>query len=291
MLRDTGTQSKISEGISGRAEKAIIIIYDGREIMRQIESTEVKDWSVVKTDTPSNLSIVNSSTHLTYMTTGGIDVALGAVMQDEAAKGHYKRQYHVKFNPSSISINASGGGSYPKEDSGSEGVINYETLELHYYFSVDLILDNYNFDDCFMNHTTNISASSVVGGVVSKNMKKAISVREQVEAFHAALMGPYTRYMAFCWGPMLYEGLLKSISTDYTMFDRTGNPVRANLHLEMELIDYKSQVVIDGQQSLGTWQKSFDLAFNENGTLNANGEYEIQNKTVAQMYQNFLNLG
>ena len=49
------------------------------------------------------------------------------------------------------------------------------------------------------------------------------------------IKNPYIRQVTFCWGKMYYKGIIKRISTEYTMFNALGIPVRATVDMTMEI--------------------------------------------------------
>ena len=79
---------------------------------------------------------------------------------------------------------------------------------------------------------------------------------QEVEGLIAALRSPYTRCITFNWGDMSYEGVLNRVASQYTMFDSSGEPVRAVVQLSLICADEKVS-----PNSLGSWQDAYDTAF------------------------------
>ena len=127
--------------------------------------------------------------------------------------------------------------------------------------SVKLLFDRMDPGDCFLSAKTNVSFSSDVTSVVKSVTrgfagKSKLTVQEEVEGLIAALRSPYTRCITFNWGDMSYEGVLNRVASQYTMFDSSGEPVRAVVQLSLICADEKVS-----PNSLGSWQDAYDTAF------------------------------
>ena len=61
------------------------------------------------------------------------------------------------------------------------------------------------------------------------------SVQPEIESFLSMIKNPYIRQVTFCWGKMYYKGIVKRISTEYTMFNALGIPVRATVDMTIEI--------------------------------------------------------
>lgn len=59
-------------------------------------------------------------------------------------------------------------------------------------------------------------------------------VEKKTEVFIAAARNPMKRILSFNWDEIFFEGILESVTTEYTMFDATGNPQRANVDISIE---------------------------------------------------------
>ena len=170
------------------------------------------------------------------------------------------KRYIVRFNPSTISINAYGGGRIAKTSfDGNEAKTVYEGLEATIAFNVQLIFDAESNEDCFMNEVADIKGNIKKG--VNVVRKKRYSVQNQVEGFIAALRSPYTRRVTFSWGNLSYRGVLTDVDAEYTMFSIHGRPVRAVVHLGMMCTDADI-----AEDNMGQWKKNFEKAFSSNKT-------------------------
>ena len=63
-----------------------------------------------------------------------------------------------------------------------------------------------------------------------------VDITPIVEGFKDMARVPHMSHVAFCWGNMYYEGFVRSISTEYTMFTKEGKPVRAKMSINIQLM-------------------------------------------------------
>ena len=178
--------------------------------------------------------------------------------------------YEVKFNPSEMSFQAYGGGNVQRmnlADPGAEQKVSIEFVEMkpRIMLNVPLIFDDYERTDAFMMEKFSdptAMARTVVTSVANTLTGNTYSVRPQVEGFVAALRNKKTRKITFFWGNMEYKGILEMVSAEYTMFNMEGHPIRATVNLGILLVD---ETV--GDNNMGYWQKSYDEAFKEDGSV------------------------
>ncbi len=177
--------------------------------------------------------------------------------------------FTVQFNPGKLSFNGSGGGLNQKKNYGvstkrkkerGRGSVSFEKAKARIEMKVPLIFDQTVNTDAFFFDKFLFSPSNVVKGVVQAGMKAAgklnYSVQPVVEAFIAMLRQESTRYVEFCWGALVYRGIVNYISANYTMFSVSGQPVRATVELSMVLADEEVS-----ESSMGDWQKHYEAAF------------------------------
>lgn len=179
----------------------------------------------------------------------------------------------VQFNPSTLSIDAYGGGRFPINNySGDKGkntsTIDFGPLAVYIMISYTLIFDSVDIADAFAADKFNLSAGSVV-----KNAASAIStgitgreytVRPFVEGFLAAMRDPDHRTVIFEWGRLRYVGMMNRVNCKYTMFNPNGEPIRAEVQISMisesnPQEEYRSERDDDGKmKNTGTVKKSGD---------------------------------
>lgn len=195
----------------------------------------------------------------------------GLVKFSEVSLSGSKKTFEVQFNPSDLQIEGHGGGRImttsaynnngSEQDTDSSGNVRMMPVPIHISLNVKLLFDNMNANECFLSAKTNIAPSevgkSLVRGALNaagKRSKK--SVQQEVEGLIAALRSPYTRCITFNWGDISYTGVLNRVSAQYTMFNSSGEPVRAVVQLSLVCADQKVSA-----HSLGTWQNAYDGAF------------------------------
>ncbi|MDO4292938.1 MAG: hypothetical protein Q4C65_06865 [Eubacteriales bacterium] len=162
--------------------------------------------------------------------------AAGAAGTGLSAPG--QNVFRVQYNPSSIRFSAAGGGLVPKANYNSQGgAITYGTMDPSINLSITLIFDEVNNQDAFASDKFTLSTTSVARAMstgVKLAKGKEYSVQPRVEGFIGALRWPEKRKnVKLAWGSLCYEGYLNSVSSKYTMFSPTGNPIRAEVTLNL----------------------------------------------------------
>ncbi len=190
------------------------------------------------------------------------------VLTDEMLQiiaGGKKKYFVVQFNPNTLQISGHSGG-YVKKTDYSKGrdrgrSVGYEKGNTTIQMSVRLFFDSCDPQDAFMSDKVNMSPTALATGAakaIQTGMgKKKTSVQIQVEAFIAALRNQYTRLITFHWGNFTYSGSLRSVRTTYTMFNVTGEPVRAYVDLSIMCADDQEL----STASLAIWQARYKQAF------------------------------
>ncbi len=183
------------------------------------------------------------------------------VSGDEGAP-EYDKTFIVQFNPSTLTLSSFAADSdveiqdFQKEGGG----ISKGSVELHVELSVQLVFDQMKLRQSFTEDTLNYSYSALarnLGGMaVDAIQANPNSVQTNVEGFMAALRNERTRRICFEWGKMKYQGILRNVNANYTMFDRYGKPVRATVGLKLYLRD---QTVTPSDQ--GYWEEAYNRAF------------------------------
>lgn len=288
----------------GAVTKAIIEIYDERNLAKLVASEVKAEWEGIepKPEGPATQAgqMPTVPENTPRVDSKGTSYASEQEMFNArltSARGSFesvvpRKKFVVKFNPSSINIQAMGGGNYPKQQYGgdkkSQG-IDISALNTTIQFDVKLIFDDYNYNEAFMNPTLNLSAQNYadkISKTVVENVKKNhVGVQEQVEALTGAIRNEYTRYIAFNWGELCYKGVANKIVAEYTMFSTEGRPMRATVSLGLQLQNYSNRMVTDGSDY---WHNAYQKTFNQTGE---NASNVVDNRSVSQFVQNILNLG
>ncbi len=255
--------------LTGSVEKAVIWLRD----QRPLKEADIKEKKPSSYNFSALGSLVDLPDVLTAATGLG-DIARGAL---KAAMGlgskapkEYNKCIEVQFNPSSIKISGHAGDddvqitNFTQDGRGvSRGAAN-----LQMDFSVSLIFDQVSNTAAFQQDLLTISSSrgiqmggkivtDVVGGFFGGG--KPQSVQVMVEAFIAALRNDKTRMVCFEWGELCYEGMLRQVNTNYTMFDMLGNPVRAEVGLVLYLMETSAKGISDYTDRY--WAVAYEEAF------------------------------
>ncbi|MBR3525378.1 MAG: hypothetical protein IKO11_05985 [Lachnospiraceae bacterium] len=193
------------------------------------------------------------------------------------------KRYVVQFNPSSLQIEARGPGHMNIMSFDGGKSVSPGKQRVRMYFRVQLVFDQENNFDAFLEDKMNLSPTQLgqniarAGLQAAGKMKKDPTVRETVEAFVAAIRSPYTRKVTFAWGNMRYAGELNDVSAQYVMFNRKGQPVRANVSLAIQCFNEDPY-----PNSLGEWEAAYKRAFNDD---------ENRTAGMGQKLGSVLNLG
>lgn len=207
-----------------------------------------------------------------------------------------RKLYSVQFNPTTIQISAHGGGlvrklnyenALGKNGNGTEaqaGGIVYGKEATTIILTVPLLFDKCDIQDAFMFDKLNTSITEMGKGLVKGAMtlagKKEVSVQKEVEGFIGMIRNRKTRYVTFHWGEMNYSGSVNDLDVRYTMFNVTGQPVRATVNMTIMCLSENMK------NSEGIWRDMYVNSFTE------------EEKNLAQKFgagaqkwtKNFLNL-
>jgi len=264
ILKNSVTQN------SGNIEKAIIEIIDmrGRDLV--VEKPVSMGGSSLKL---GGVSIPMLSTASTF---AGSDVladyetelsskagkgAAGSGKMLSYLEGATRKCFYVQFNPAEVSVSGYGGGQVIKTNYSRDGSgISFDSAAVRIMMNVKLIFDKVDPADAFMSDKVSSSLTAAAEGM-SRGIRTALgkkdnSVQTEVEGFIAALRSSRTRRITFHWGAMNYTGVLNRVSSQYTMFNVEGQPVRAVVALSLVCAD---QDVSSG--SMGGWQEYYQKAF------------------------------
>lgn len=221
-----GIGQDLQNSIAGNTETAVIKIHD----CRKTAASGIADMAALS------------------------DVLKSGLPPAAAGCGEQLRSFPVQFNPSELEITVTGDQiekmdiqgkvetdvpEPPKEKSGSMSMVHAE-------LSVKLIFDRVVNQDAFLSDKMNLTGTKGVAG--------NISVQPEVEGLIAALQNCYTRVVTFQWGDFTFTGSLETVQAEYTMFSPSGNPIRANVSLDI------SQDRADG--TLMEWRSQYDRIMN-----------------------------
>ena len=250
----------------GNIEKAMIEVIDlrGREITRQSAVIVAGANSITGFASAADAgSLVNMGNLYDY-----VGSMLGLDNKKEEMEDAYvrnlatnKKVFTVQFNPSSLRLSGHSGEVMPKLNYDAENdEASVAPVDTTISLSVDLLFDSMDVQDAFMSDKISSSTTDigkgVANGILSATGNKKKTIQRQVEGFIGALRNENTRLITFHWGEMSYSGVLRSVSAEYTMFNVTGEPVRAIVSLTIMCVDASIW-----PNSVAVWQEQYKNAF------------------------------
>ncbi len=270
-------QVAIAAAYAGRLPKAMLFVrkktQKGKSVdLNKVGLTTVDDVAALRSlVTGGGSSMLKKVASKAGQATGtGADLiadtaknkAKGAALQAELQTKDFT-SLTVQYNPSSIRLMASGGSFYNYEGAGDKAVAQLSSFDkpTTVYFNVTLVFEDINDQDAFgyqdvaLNVGTGLEMAKSIGTNLFK--ENGYTVRPQVEALVALLLHVRTQQVIFYWSEMFFHGMLTSVDVNYTMFNKKGHPIRAEVSLRIQQADSRSTFKSDDK----AWDGAFDAAF------------------------------
>lgn len=195
--------------------------------------------------------------------------------------GKYNKVFEVAWNPSSFNISTYGGNMEMRTDASKRGNnISFTPSPVTSTLSVKLIFDRTDEQTAFpiTNLRSNTATSAGKGIKMAKEIfaGPSVSVQTAVEGFIGAVRGKYTKQVCFEWGTMIYEGVCKTVTARYTLFDALGVPTRAEVDLSIYLWEEDARAGEGGVYSLGTWEQAYKDAFSSSNSFGNLGQKAME---------------
>lgn len=164
-------------------------------------------------------------------------------------------EFELPFNPSSIRIDAMAGGMRPVVS--TKGTV-MQPLDPRIQVSFTAYVDEVNSADAFL--FERVDRSGVVG--IAKTVYHVVkneeySVTAYVEGLLAALRDTGRSQIWFLWGDMKYGGTLNNVSAKYTMFNPSGNPIKAEIAIRIMCISTEKKTM------KAEWESKYENAMKE----------------------------
>ena len=142
----------------------------------------------------------------------------------------------VQYNPSSIQMQTATG-SQLDYSGGSMGnmannMIIQNIVPTSTTMNVQLIFDEVNMYDAFMVNNVN-SPVGAIAQAAKYAVEKEHSVQHQIEGILSLLTMDVTSQVVFYWSKMCFRGELTAVQANYTMFNKSGNPIRGVVNLSI----------------------------------------------------------
>jgi len=177
------------------------------------------------------------------------------------------KSFKVQFNPSTLTLNAHGGGQYetknfsePTEGEEKKFSYSYDARPFSVTLDVDLIFNKVDVSDAFIDMLPNLGNMKGIKNFSESLVNKSAdySVQNEIEGLIATTRVFTTCVLSFNWGQMSYSGVLQSLEASYTVFNPKGEPVAGTVHLSMILIDEGVN-----EKSKGKWAMAYQNAFGD----------------------------
>lgn len=179
----------------------------------------------------------------------------------------------LQYNPSSIQLSTMKGNILNRSAGGSgENMFQQWTVPVQTVMSVDLIFDDMNVMDAFnFENIASVSGIRDLGGQMSKAAgdEGGFSVRPFVEAIVGAMAAEESRQVIFVWNQMAFDGSLVGVDTEYTMFNRVGEPIRAKVGIQifqqnLSKKEEKGKATEYTMYDISYWRKAYNKLFDSN---------------------------
>ncbi len=171
----------------------------------------------------------------------------------------------VQYNPSSVYLESVAGTqmnfSPMNMGDASTNQLRQNVEPVATTMNVELIFDAVNVQDSFMLSNTAATVGNAVSAVADL-AKKNYSVKPQIDGILSLLTRDYTRHVLFFWAKMCFQGELSSVSSHYTMFNTSGNPVRGVVRLTIRQSEDPA-----AKYENTYWEKAFTKAFGESNAV------------------------
>ncbi len=205
-------------------------------------------------------ALINNTKGMLAKVTGG--PSFSKISYDAFQSGFVAME--VQYNPSSIYIETQGSTQVQYSGGGiGSSSINQTTEITQPIFTemrFQLIFDDMNPQDAFTMSNLAPTLGNAVSGIAS--IFKTYSVQKQVDGIMGLLTQHETRQVVFFWGKMCFRGTVTAVNSRYTMFSKSGKPIRATVDITI-------------RQNAGTedsyddkyWNEAFDMTFVDTGGL------------------------
>lgn len=237
--------------------------------------------------------IKNKLVAAALLTAGGLHSATAV---KEIAKQNQYFYFEFQYNPESITLSSSAGSTQTRQGPSEAGInnitrtnVNANTmLSLHLWFYDLNTKDAFTADKLVL-----ASLADAANAVQAKTC--TYSVQKEVEGLMSLLMQHSTRQVIFVYGSTIFKGELEQCEAQYKMFNTGGNPIAAEVSLQ---IRQSSHYYVEGSKNQkGESYENLD-AYDEsywNNALNTfignpGNDNTIDTRTMAQKLGGILNL-
>lgn len=232
----------------------------GKDKMVQDTTDIMRDAAVVRAKATEEVLREAAKAAIDFNDLNPGQMGMSGIMESagETAKvtGGYN-MIEVQYNPKSLSLRTTGGPNVTISagmGNAAENQITQTNLEVETLLRCELVFTDVKIMDAFMMEGKT-SLNLQTGVEIAKGLGKH-SVQRQVDGFLSLLAQCYTRQVIFAWGQTVFRGELTSVSANYKMFNRKGNPIMATVGIT---IRQGSEVQYGYDE--GYWRKMFEKVF------------------------------
>ncbi len=173
-------------------------------------------------------------------------------------------KFEVMYNPSSISFQTSAGKHREYRSMGDNGIKQYFSVDHPAItkMSCQLIFQDVNTQDAFMRENLNLNVGNgmdMAANIARKNAGDYYTVKPQVEGLLSLLTMENTRRIIFAWSDVFFHGILESVESNFTMFNKRGDPIKATVDITIRQPETVNQFETDNAY----WEGKFKEAFKE----------------------------
>lgn len=181
-------------------------------------------------------SIIKSAANMGKSITGDITKAVITLGYTDTSN---KITLKLPYNPSSLTFRAIAG-------TGNAIVGNSETLynevDPRIEFSFTVFVEEVNVSDAFLYEGSSLSTvTSTIKTIANLVTGSSYSVAAYVEGLLTAMhTEPYSQVM-FQLGNLNYEGTLSAVNARYTMFNTSGDPIKAEMDIRVVCLSQETR--------------------------------------------------
>ena len=175
--------------------------------------------------------------------------------------------FDVQYNPASIRMQTQGGTikKYTAMGEATSNAFHSVDKASATTLSVQLVFEDINNSDAFpatMLAEPNANASQIANGGTSVVVKAlgGYSVRRKVEGMISLLLMERTRQVIFVWNDMFFHGKVIGVNAAYTMFNPSGNPIKATVDMQIRQTNSNASFKSDKQYWVDALDKGFSAS-------------------------------
>ncbi|MCR5093435.1 MAG: hypothetical protein K6B72_05630 [Lachnospiraceae bacterium] len=268
----TALANNLLSSLTGSVSKAVLFVRD-YDTFKNTAGTPAEADKKAK-------ALEKSLRNLTKGALGGHAGTLDFGSYTNLASSNGYCAMRVQYNPSSIYIETQSG-LQEKDNRDASNIVNNQITQINAptttTLGMKLIFDDMDVADAFMLDSAPLSVAGIANAVAKKKdiKRTEYTVQKEVEGLIACLISPITRDVIFAWSDMIFRGQLFQVNANYTMFNKRGNPVRAEVEITI-------QQGKDGESSDkgGYWDTAFTRAFgDESGDKLSGGASSLMQNT------------